>query len=141
MKLTKIAVVLAATLSLALVGVAQKSPAHGAWKTDLAKAQAEAKKTGKLVMVDFNAAWCGPCKLYKRDVFPKPAFIKATKDVILVDIDTDKQPQLAQKFKVQGIPDIRFLAPNGREVGKVVGYGGEKALLDALAKAKAAIKK
>ncbi len=131
-----------ALMALALVGAAQKEPSSSlkGWHTDFAKATAEAKKTGRLMLVDFNATWCGPCQMYKKDVFPTKAFKDATKDVVLVDIDTDKQPALAKKFKVSGIPDIRFVTPGGREVGKLVGFDGPEPLLEALAKAKKELK-
>lgn len=133
----------AALLGLTLIGATQNGAASAkkAWQTDFAKASAEAKKKGQILLVDFNATWCGPCQMYKKEVFPTKAFKVATKDVVLVDIDTDKQPALAEKFKVSGIPDIRILSPEGKELGKLVGFGGPEPLLEALAKAKKEIGK
>ena len=113
----------------------------GPWFTDFGKATAQAKKTGRLMMVDFNATWCGPCQMYKSDVFPKRPFKQATEDVILVNIDIDKNQSLARKFGVNSIPDIRFLTPDGKEIGSVVGYAGTDGLLAELAKAKKKLKK
>src|SRR5690348_11680376 len=99
---------------LSMFAFAQKpKPADKAWSKNLSQAQALAKKTGKLVLVDFNATWCGPCQLYKKDVFPTSEFKAATKDVILVEIDVDQQGSLATKYGVSGIPDIRILSPTG----------------------------
>lgn len=108
------------------------------WHTDFEKAMAEAKKTGKLVMVDFNAEWCGPCKMYEKEVFPTAEFKQKAADFILVDIDTDEQADFARKHGVGGIPDIRFFTPEGKEVGKLVGYVGLQGLLAEMDKAKQA---
>jgi thiol:disulfide interchange protein len=107
-----------------------------AWSTDFNAAKADAKKSGKLMMVDFNATWCGPCQQYKQDVFPTAEFSDAAKDYVLVDIDIDQQQDLAQKYQVDSIPDIRILDADGKEVGKVVGYGGAEPLLSELKRAK-----
>jgi thiol:disulfide interchange protein len=136
-------VLLAASAILALCAFAQKpttAKVEPGWTNDLAKAMARAKKEHKLVMVDFNATWCGPCQMYKHQVFPGAKFKAATKNVILVDIDTDQQPGIAQKYQVQGIPDIRFFSPQWKQVGGIVGFGGEDRLLAELKKAQAAVK-
>ena len=92
------------------------------WRHDLGKALAEAKAKNKLVLVDFNATWCGPCKMYRDSVFPNADFQNRAKDLILVDIDIDQQQALAMNYKVHGIPDIRVISPSGAELGKVVGF-------------------
>ncbi|MBI1756442.1 MAG: thioredoxin family protein [Fimbriimonas ginsengisoli] len=118
---------------------AQPAPAKG-WTANLAKALKDAKKSHKLVMVDFNATWCGPCRMYQTEVFPTASFKRETKNVVLVTVDVDAQRELALKYKVSSIPDIRFLSPNGKEVGRLIGYGGEQRLIGELAKARRAAK-
>jgi len=108
------------------------------WYSDFEKASAESKKTGRLMMVDFNATWCEPCQQYKKDVFPSEEFKQATKDMILVDIDIDDNPELAQRYRVDGIPDIRIISPSGKQVGGMVGYDGSDGLLNQIEQAKRA---
>ena len=117
------------------------SGAEPGWYTDFDRAQAEAKKTGRLMMVDFNASWCGPCQMYKQDVFPTTDFKQATKDVVLVDIDIDQNQALAQKYGISGIPDIRFISPQGNQIAALEGYDGADPLLAQIADAKKALAK
>lgn len=96
------------------------------WEHDLNKALAEGRAQNKLVLVDFNASWCGPCKQYRETVFPTPEFQQRAKDLILVDIDVDQQPVPSIKYRVYTLPDIRIIGTNGTEYGKVVGFNDEQ---------------
>ncbi len=57
------------------------------------------------VVVDFFATWCGPCQLLK------PMLEKLTDeyDVLLAKVDIDVNPELAQTYGVQGVPDVRIV--------------------------------
>lgn len=101
----------------------------GKWYYNLEEGLKVAKATGRMVFLDFNATWCGPCQMYKRNVFPTPEFKAMAKYYVFVDIDTDEQSALASQYGVTGIPDLRFLKADGTEVHRVVGYKG-MALLD-----------
>lgn len=140
MKTYRSAVVALAVGLLAFTALGQKPQAEKGWNTDLAKAMKTAKAQKKLVMVDFNATWCGPCQMYKKQVFPGAAFKREAKNLVLVTIDTDEQPQLARRYGVQGIPDIRFITPEGKQVGQIVGFGGEESLIAEIRKARKAAK-
>ncbi|GMI99202.1 thioredoxin 2, THIOREDOXIN H2, Arabidopsis thioredoxin h2 [Hibiscus trionum] len=75
------------------------------------------KETPKLMVIDFSASWCGPCK------FMEPALndmaAKFT-DVEFVKLDVDELPDVAQEFGVQAMPTF-VLLKNGEEVDRVVG--------------------
>lgn len=72
----------------------------------------EETKSG-LVLVDFSAVWCGPCRTVT-PILEQLQRIKVTK------VDIDQNQELTAKFKVNAVPCIVFLK-NGREVHRVVG--------------------
>lgn len=64
-----------------------------------------AKSQEKLVLVDFYATWCGPCQMLK----PMLEKLAEEYDFVLAKVDIDANPDLAQTYGVQGVPDVRLV--------------------------------
>lgn len=78
----------------------------------------EVIKEDKLVIVDFSAAWCMPCKMVV-PILEKIAY--ENDNVKIVNIDVDKSPRVSNKYKISTIPNIKFFK-NGRIVDEIIGF-------------------
>lgn len=86
------------------------------WRSDFAAAQREAKQTGKPMLLDFSAKWCGPCQDMRRTTWSSAKVANALGDYVPVQIDVDAHPDLAQQFNAQGIPHLVLLDSSGNLV-------------------------
>lgn len=69
----------------------------------------------QLVLVDFFAQWCGPCQILK----PILEKLVGEYDFTLVKIDIDKNPELAQAYRVEGVPDVKVFSQGQMQSGFV----------------------
>ncbi len=76
------------------------------------------KGSGKTVLIDFWATWCGPCRM----IAPIVEEIAAERDDIIVGkIDVDQEMELAMQFRITSIPTL-VLMKNGEVAATLVGY-------------------
>lgn len=82
----------------------------------------QAKREHKAIVLDFSAEWCVPCRRMEKTTLVDLRVAALLEQVVFVRVDTDKHPELAQKLGVVGLPDIRFVAPDGRVLWQLRGY-------------------
>lgn len=91
--------------------------------------QKEALESDILVLVDFYADWCGPCKMIAPIV---AELADEYAGVIKIGkLNVDEQPETAQKYRVMSIPTL-ILFKNGEAVDTTVGLVTKKVLQDKL---------
>ena len=90
----------------------------------VATALAEAKTSGRFVLVDFFAGWCRPCLTLEKDVLGDPRIIKAFDRFLLIKIDTDKDLESAQHFRILALPTPIVIDTEGMELFRHEGMIG-----------------
>lgn len=106
--------------------------AEGVLSVTTATWEQEVLQAPSLVMVDFWAVWCGPCRMIAPTV--EELAKEYAGQVKVAKLNTDENPDIASKYKIMGIPTIMFFKA-GQKVDQVVGAVPKpqlKAKLDSL---------
>jgi len=91
--------------------------------------QSDVLSSSQLVLVDFWAAWCGPCRMIA-PVVEELADEYAGK-VTVGKLNVDEQGEISQKYGVMSIPTL-LLIKNGEIADKIVGFRGKSDLVKAI---------
>ncbi|WP_340099856.1 thioredoxin [Salinibaculum salinum] len=89
----------------------------------------EAVQQYDVVLVDFYADWCGPCKMLE----PIVQSLAEETDAAVAKVDVDANQQLAGQYGVQGVPTLVLFA-NGQQAEQMVGVQQKEALAQTIAK-------
>ena len=93
------------------------------------KAEFDAIKNNGVVLVDFYADWCGPCKMLGPVLEELAGEYEGKANIVKVNVD--EVSELASEYGVMSIPNMFFIK-NGEVVKQVVGYQPKAALKQVL---------
>ena len=82
----------------------------------------------KLVLVDFYATWCGPCRMISPLI---DEIAEENTNLTVVKVDVDKYPNIATKYGIMSIPTLKVFK-NGKEEKTSIGYIEKDAIKDLL---------
>ena len=114
-------------LSITLISTAQAGSSNSKdgvlWRDFTDAAFAEAKRDGKLLILDLEAVWCHWCHVMEEKTYSNPAVKKILKDkYIALKVDQNSRPDLARRYQDWGWPATIFFNADGTELVKRAGY-------------------
>lgn len=92
------------------------------WHRSLEDALAEAASRNSLVVVDAYADWCHWCKMLDKNTLSSKKVLAELKSFALCKLNTDKNPALARRFGVEGLPTTLVLDKTGKVIASRSGY-------------------
>jgi thioredoxin 1 len=87
----------------------------------------KALQTEGLVLVDFSAPWCGPCRRMEPEL--EAAAAEFAGKATFLKVNVDEAPEVAIRYGVQGIPNLTFFK-DGKVVDSVVGLVPKATIVD-----------
>ena len=114
-------------LCLPIIGFGQSQEII--WEENLDSAFNLASLSNKIIMIEFMAEWCPPCKRMEKETFTNERVIKRSSEFIFVKIDVDKHQDIAKEYKRNakkyggiGIPNIIFIDNDKNVIHQTVGF-------------------
>ncbi|MBP7821367.1 MAG: thioredoxin family protein [Saprospiraceae bacterium] len=103
-------------------------------------ARQKARAEGKILMIDFMASWCGPCRWMDETTFSNDDVIAALKSdfvAVKVDIDDFDGSTVAKKYNIKMLPTLVFINANGKVITRYEETFGPTKMLQILDELKA----
>jgi thiol-disulfide isomerase/thioredoxin len=85
-------------------------------------ARSIANKSGRLIVMDFWASWCHPCKDMDTELWQNPEVLKFATYFVGVRIDVEAEKNLVKKYRANSIPKVVVTTVNGDIIWEQEGY-------------------
>ena len=112
-------------------------PSAVAWGHDYQDALKQAEASGRLVLLDFSADWCPPCREMERNVFSSPEFAAELEKLVVplrLDLSDSRLPpqvgDVVQRYGVRALPTFIIADARGRAIVKREGAMSAGQFLD-----------
>ncbi|MGD1893679.1 MAG: thioredoxin family protein [Cyclobacteriaceae bacterium] len=102
------------------------------WIHDLRAAQALSLSEKKLIVMDFWAIWCSPCREMDHHLWNHEEMATLSNNFIPLKVDIDHHRDLAQKYAANAIPKVVITDANGTVIWEEVGFQNVDYYLDIL---------
>lgn len=100
-------------------------PGEVRWRADYATARAEAARLGRPTIIVVKSAACGWCHRLERTTLRDARVVRALNETtvpVTLDADDPAQSALVESLRVEGLPTVAAVAPDGRDVANRAGY-------------------
>jgi thioredoxin 1 len=101
--------------------------ADGVQKVDNTNFAAEVEKCKGLVLVDFSASWCPPCRMLAPIIEEVSKAVAGRAKVVALDVD--ESGDTAPRFNVLNVPTLIFFK-NGKEIRRLVGVTPKEKIIE-----------
>lgn len=104
------------------------------WFRDFKTAQTYALKENKLILMDFWATWCGPCRSMESELWSSEEFKSISDHFVTLKIDIDNNKALAMKYNVSSIPKVVVANVAGEPIIDKTGFSNSSEYMNILTK-------